>query len=156
MTKTSEKVDAAKLLELGIKFRDHFREFEATQSEVDMHRYQALMFIYTQKNPLATTLATFLNVSTPAATIMLDKFEKAGLIIRTHDSQDRRKLNLSLSKTGKALFLKIKKEMEAEMEAIFSGISQTEMAMYTKIQEKIIANMEKISSKRRASLTARP
>lgn len=80
-------------------------EMDAAMKKLDISGQQ-MGIMLTLKEKLASTpfeLSKMLGIDTGLMTRMLDKLEAKGLVVRARDEQDRRVVNLSLTKAGTAV-----------------------------------------------------
>jgi DNA-binding MarR family transcriptional regulator len=82
-------------------------------------------------------LAHFLNISTPAATGIVDRLVKYGYIARVFDPEDRRIIKIRLTPKGSSLVNKINQQKRQSTIDIFSRISEKERNDYLKILMRI-------------------
>jgi DNA-binding MarR family transcriptional regulator len=61
-----------------------------------------------------------------ASAHLLDQLERAGLITRTEDPEDRRAYRVKLTKEGRRTFAKMAAEHESWIVKLFDGISERE------------------------------
>lgn len=78
-------------------------------------QFEALSFIYDQKEPKMKDLARFFGITPPSITCMIDKLEKHKLLARKHDQKDRRKVYLELTSTGKKFLKTNRQQLETKM-----------------------------------------
>lgn len=93
---------AAELLEvvpqimtaLRIEVRDHHA------TELTVPQFRALAYLDRHVGAALTEVATFLGLTLPTASKMIESLVDSGLVTRTADQRDRRKIQLQLSPAG--------------------------------------------------------
>ena len=80
--------------------------------ELSMVQIQALQLI-SEGHETMRVLANEMHVKMPTLTTHIDKLEKAGYVKRSHDSDDRRVIRVTMTAKGKTAW---KKSMDAKME----------------------------------------
>lgn len=78
-----------------------------------------------------------LEVSSSAITQLVDDLVSKKYVIRKEDPNDRRSVQLSLSKEGKKQLKLMKKTRLKKMEQLFSPLNPSELKSYLKIHEKL-------------------
>jgi DNA-binding MarR family transcriptional regulator len=82
-------------------------------------------------------IAKVLNITSSAATQLVDGLAEKGYLIRKEDSSDRRVISLSLSEKAKRLFKEFKEQGLKKMTELFSALSDIELAQYALLNKKI-------------------
>jgi DNA-binding MarR family transcriptional regulator len=80
---------------------------------------ETLRFIQEQGAPTMSDIADYLKIAPPSATALMNPFVKEGIIERTEDPEDRRRVRLSLSMKGLTLL----KETMQKREQAFASIT---------------------------------
>ncbi len=75
-------------------------------------------------------LARFLDISTAAATGLIDRLVKAGYVNRSFDASDRRIINVGLTASGTGLARKIHEDKRKMIVRMFGRISESEREQY--------------------------
>ena len=83
-------------------------------------------------------ISKMLSISSSAATQLVNGLEKKGYVIRATNRQDRRGLNLTLSKQGKKQIMVIRKRHMQMVEDLFKPLSNEDLHQYLKLQIKIL------------------
>jgi DNA-binding MarR family transcriptional regulator len=107
--------------------------FSATQC-------QALGFIGRMNTPTMHELAHYFNITAPSATSLVDELVKAKLIVRTSNTKDRRKVQLTLSPKGKAAYKKLAQKYTDILNDVFKVLSQSDRDTLNAILTKILAS----------------
>lgn len=82
-------------------------------------------------------IAKELNVSLPAATGMIDRLYRLGLVKREFEPRDRRVVKIVLTAGGRRVLNDIRRKRRKAIEEVFSNLSQKERQVYLKILKKI-------------------
>jgi DNA-binding MarR family transcriptional regulator len=80
-------------------------EMDAAMKELDISSQQMGILLMLKQNLAATPfeLSKMLGIDTGLMTRMLDKLETKGMLVRSRDDEDRRVVNLALTRSGKAV-----------------------------------------------------
>ncbi|MCK5706515.1 MAG: MarR family transcriptional regulator [Candidatus Aureabacteria bacterium] len=81
-------------------------------------------------------IAKGLSITLPAATGMIERLYKTGLVKRVADEKDRRVINILLTEKGKDIFKKIQFIKKKTFELIFSRLSEKDRSDYIRILKK--------------------
>lgn len=101
-----------------------------------------LSVLWKQDNMPIQEIATKTGLAKTTMTNMLDNMEKLGLISRTFDAKDRRKVFIVLSDEAKALENEYEK-MSKEMSDIFyAGFGEPEIKIFEQNLQRILKNLE--------------
>lgn len=84
-------------------------------------------------------LARELYVSFPNVTIMLARLEKAGLIERLSNSEDRREKFVRLSRRGLALLKRVWRVHQRQLDRVMEGLTAQEQKELTRLLHKMLA-----------------
>ena len=87
-------------------------------------------------------LAQFLQLTLPAASLLVDSMVKKKLLYRTENPDDRRVLRISLSREGEEAFAQLSHEMDISVEALMDGISLDDQLELQRIVAKIYGKLE--------------
>lgn len=90
-------------------------------------------------------LAEALNLSTARIAAVLGNLEKRGLILRTMDPDDRRRINVSLTESGKKIAKAEKREMRNKVVRVFEMMGEEDTRKYLELTAKFISYSKKIS-----------
>jgi len=102
---------------------------------------QLLILNFLKENPLSSMsdLASYLKVSTPAMTGLVERLVKAGYVLRIDDPKDRRIIRVKLTLKGSSLVEKINQKRSQMLKEIFSKISPKERQDYLGVLKHILA-----------------
>src|SRR5215813_1638769 len=83
----------------------------------------SLMTLASSEGPLGQgDLASRIEIEGPTMVRRLDQLEAAGLVERTADESDRRRVSVTLTPKGKAAFAKVRSSVEATEKAMMEGL----------------------------------
>lgn len=82
-------------------------------------------------------IAEAMEMSSSAATQLVNVLVQAGLVIRQEDPKDRRSVQLELSPKGKKHIAATKEKRITEMANIFDALTDSELEEYVRLQKKI-------------------
>lgn len=108
-----------------------------------MTELEALLYLFKNKKVLPTDLAVITRISTPSISQILKKIEGQGIIERTPSIEDKRKVYVSLTSTGRKLVENIKYSKDEYLkDLIQTKLSAKEVAFLVKVMpilEKLIS-----------------
>lgn len=110
---------------------------ELLKGRITLPQLLILNFLDKEGESNMTHLAQFLNVSTPAATGIVDRLVKYGYLIRVFEPEDRRIIKIRLTAKGLTLVQKINQQKRQSIIDVFSQISREERDDYLKILTRI-------------------
>lgn len=90
-----------------------------------------------------TKLSEELLIPKQSITSMLDKLEKKGYILRTHSEKDRRKINISLTESGKKIVETIQAAFKMTEKEILNHLNKDEINNMLNTYKKMIEITEK-------------
>ena len=90
-------------------------------------------------------LADTLNLSTARIAAVLGNLEKRGLISRTMDPDDRRRINVSLTESGKKVAKAEKQEMRNKIVRVFELMGEEDKKKYLELTAKFVDYSQKLS-----------
>lgn len=85
-------------------------------------------------------LAKFRQVTPATISIMLDRMERDGLVVRFTAKDNSRANNIRLTERGAEIFAKLDAFMSGEPEVVFSGLTEEEKVLAAEIFRKITEN----------------
>lgn len=92
---------------------------------------------------LAGQISKGLGLSTSRVTIILNNLEKKGLIEKERDTEDRRKVYITLTEKGRELILVKHNEVVDNFERIFRELGKEDTEEYIRIMGRLFKIMEK-------------
>ncbi len=100
-----------------------------------------LRFVAIKKVVSVKDISEALQVSSSAATQIIDGLVQKDYLLRAVNSHDRRVVNIELSKTAKSLFAKIKNYHLKQMSKFFDALNDNELAQYAVLSRKIFNSL---------------
>lgn len=85
-------------------------------------------------------LAKFRQVTPATISIMLDRMERDGLVVRFTAKDNSRANNIRLTERGAEIFAKLDSFMSGEPDVVFSGLTEEEKVLAAEIFRKITEN----------------
>ncbi len=85
-------------------------------------------------------LARFRQVTPATISIMLDRMERDGLVVRFTSKENSRANNIRLTEKGAEIYSKLDAFMSCEPEVVFKGLTGEEKALAAEVFRKIIEN----------------
>ena len=110
---------------------------ELFKGKVTLPQLFILNFLDKEVQSRMTDLARFLNVTTAAATGIVDRLVKYGYVQRVYEPLDRRIIKIKLTSKGLELLKKINQQKRQMIIDIFGKISQVERQDYLRILMRI-------------------
>ena len=82
-------------------------------------------------------IAQLMGHSTPAATGLVQRLEKLGYVLRSHEQEDRRKVTVTVTPKGSHLVEGVRLEMIANLEKVMERLEPGEQRAWLDIYKKI-------------------
>ncbi len=98
------------------------RSLASVDSDVTLPQYRTLVILYHQGTSSVIEVANELNVNPSTATRMIDRLCSKKLVSRHISADDRRRLTLELTKSGRRLVSHVLEERESRLSAILDNI----------------------------------
>src|SRR3954451_22288947 len=119
------------------------RTFERELAEAGGSRpgWLILLALKQQRWRTQQDLAGAVGIEGPTLTHHLDALEKAGLIDRSRDSDDRRIVRVELTAAGEKLFLRLAKAAMGFDQRLREGVSDRELVAVRRVLEGLPANV---------------
>ena len=96
--------------------------------DVTLTQYRTLVVLASRGPQTVAALAEAVDVAPPTATRMSDRLVRKGLVVRRHDTTDRRLVRLTLSPAGRRLVDTVTGRRRAELAALLAGIPAAQQA----------------------------
>ena len=103
------------------------------QLKVTIPQFAILNFLNTKGDHKMTDMAKFMNVSTAAITGIIDRLAKSGYVVRKHDPDDRRIVQVKITPKGNDLVKKSFHQRRQMIIDMFGKISHKEREDYLRI-----------------------
>jgi DNA-binding MarR family transcriptional regulator len=110
---------------------------ELLKGKITMPQCFLMMFLKRQGEAKMTDIARFLNVTTAAATGVVDRLVKGAHLTRVFDPSDRRIIKVKLSAKGAQTVQKIVQQRRQMIMEIFGKISQDDREQYLAILSRV-------------------
>ncbi len=101
----------------------------------------ALRYVAENKSANVKDIAKTLNITSSAATQLIDGLVDKGYLIRKSSLDDRRAIVLSVSLKAKKLFKECKEQGLQKMIKLFDVLTDNELAEYSKLNKKITGSI---------------
>jgi DNA-binding MarR family transcriptional regulator len=117
-------------------------EMDAALKELDISGQQMGIVLMLRQNLASTPfeLSKMLGIDTGLMTRMLDKLETRGLLVRSRDQQDRRVVNLSLTKDGIAVADQIPEIAPDVLNARLKDFTKAELTELRRLLRKFLGD----------------
>jgi DNA-binding MarR family transcriptional regulator len=128
--------------------RDSFRAFsKALQTRIARHgvtmgQWYFLRVLWEEDGLTQRELSRRVGMMEPTTVSALNTMQKAALIRRQRNEQDRRKVNIFLTKKGAALKEELLPDAIAVNEAAVAGVSPEEVETLRRVLDRIKSNLE--------------
>lgn len=110
---------------------------ELARGKVSFPQFFLLGHLCSQGPTGMSRIAELMNHSTPAATGLVQRLEKLGYVHRTHEREDRRKVNVIATPKGTRLVEGIRQEMIGNLEKVMGMLKPGEQRAWLDIYRKI-------------------
>ena len=94
---------------------------------------------------LPSEISAAMNVSTARIAVLLSQLENRGLIVRTVDPSDRRRVNVSITSAGVQRLEERRAEIFEKMQRLVEQLGEEDAQDYLRITKRIIALSENIN-----------
>ncbi len=119
-------------------------EREIADSDVTYEQWGVLLMILTERGDTAAVLARGMECDTGSMTRMLDRLEAKGLIVRTRSTDDRRRIQLELTPTGKRRAERLVNAIVAVLNRHLEGFTVDELELFKSFLRRMLANKEAV------------
>ena len=110
---------------------------ELARGNVSFPQYFLLGFLTQQQQLTMTEIAQKMGHTTAAATGLVDRLEKLGLVRRTHAQEDRRKILVQATAEGALLVAEVREDMIGNLLKMMAHLETHEQRAWLQIYEKI-------------------
>lgn len=124
---------ARELLDVMPLVMQDLRSTMRSQSAPDLRVPELRSLAFLRYNPGSnlTDLAEYIGVSLPSMSKLVDTLTARGLILRTSDAKDRRRIRLDLTDTGLAILAKAREAVKASFAAKLAKLSPKDLEQIT-------------------------
>lgn len=105
-----------------------------------------LYFVAKRKKSNVKEIAEKLNVTSSAATQLIDGLVKNGFLEKTEGQDDRRIVNVAITEKTKKQIARMQERILERIQEILSPLSEEEFKTYLKITQKIAENLNRNDS----------
>lgn len=128
-----------KLIKQATAQIDRERELFASQLKITGVQMSVIDFLSNHKNYIASQneIEHEFNIQRSTTTIMLQRMEKRGLIIRIDDDKDKRKKQAQLTEKSLKLVPRIKQYMKQDNQEVVRNLSSAEIDVITSFLQDI-------------------
>lgn len=106
---------------------------ELLKGKITLPQFFILSHLYKQGESKMSELANVMEVTTAAATGMMDRLVTSGYVMRLYDPKDRRVINIKLTQKGSDMVKRISHQRKQITSEVFSKISKEERYNYLSI-----------------------
>lgn len=139
---SDEIVDIIPLLIKGmLKGISRKKNDPISQGKISLPQYITLEMLVRQSGLKMKDIAENLNVSYPAATGIIDRLHKMGMVKRVSDKKDRRVVYIEVTEKGEKIVEEVRKNRHELIERVFGNLSQEERMAYLQIIKKVLKIM---------------
>lgn len=117
-------------------------EREIADYDVTYEQWGVLLMILTRRGDTAAVLARGMECDTGSMTRMLDRLEAKDLIVRTRSTDDRRRVQLELTASGKRLAERLVAAIVKVLNKHLEGFSVEELDSFKGFLRRMLANRE--------------
>lgn len=117
---------------------------ELVRGRLSFPQFLLLSFLAQESEPMTMSkTAELMKHTTAAATGLVDRLEKLGLITRKQGPNDRRKVMVCITEKGHALVQEIRQDMIQNLLRLMTHLDESEQAAWLRIYEKIFPHCQK-------------
>ena len=135
LKKSAEKLDGI-VLSIQRKIRARLHN-ELSQGIITIPQFHVLTYLLDQGEAIMVELARFLQVSASAITSIVDNLVKMGMVKRHFSLEDRRIVLVSLTRKGKDIITRIRREFRELLENILEKFTPKEREKFLELSEKM-------------------
>jgi DNA-binding MarR family transcriptional regulator len=117
-------------------------EREIAEHDVTYEQWGVLLMILTERGDTAAVLARGMECDTGSMTRMLDRLEAKDLIVRTRSTDDRRRVQLELTASGKRLAERLVAAIVKVLNNHLTGFSVEELELFKGFLRRMLANRD--------------
>ena len=121
-----------------------FHSYESnhlSRGRISQPQFWALEYLSRKGPSLMSEIASFLNVSRPAATGLIDRLIAQKLVSRQTAEHDRRGVRVEITSRGKKIVSNIWDQKRRSLEKVFSKISPQDRRQYLEILERVVKTL---------------
>ncbi|WP_353948611.1 MarR family transcriptional regulator [Sporolactobacillus sp. Y61] len=111
---------------------------ELQSSELTAHEFSFLSHLHRHGQETSSHIAKAFDVSPSYATTVIDKLIRCGYVIRQRSKRDRRKVLLTVTEDGVALYYQLRSVREDYMRKVFHKLNDQELNQLSDLIAKLI------------------
>ena len=111
----------------------------AQQSELTTSQFLLLQYVAQQGQALPSSIAKAIELKQATITVLLNQLESAGLVTRSRDTEDRRRVWVRLTEAARAILERSPDLLQSRFERAFEQLEDWEKTM-------LISTLERIAS----------
>ncbi len=115
---------------------------DSADADVTYEQWSVLVAILSRRGDTAAVLSRGLECDTGSMTRMLDRLEAKGLVVRTRSTDDRRRVQLELTPSGKKKAERLVKAIVKVLNRHLEGFSAAELELFKGFLRRMLANRE--------------
>jgi DNA-binding MarR family transcriptional regulator len=108
------------------------------RDELSVVQFDALWHIAVTEGATMDSVANHLGIRAPSATTLVSVLEQKKLVNRTHNPQDRRVVNISLTPTAKRQLASLKENKSRAFDEMLENLSATDRRELTRILKLLV------------------
>jgi DNA-binding MarR family transcriptional regulator len=141
---TGEGVRADLGWALGVVFRAYVREAECALADLagGPRGYQVLATVVHDQPGSQLAMAQRLGVDRTVMTYLLDDLEKAGLVARRPDPQDRRARRVEATEAGRGRLAELEGELRRAEDRVLSGLSAADGETFRALLRHVVSGLD--------------
>jgi DNA-binding MarR family transcriptional regulator len=112
-----------------------------SQGIITLPQFLGLDFLRGNPGSPVKAFAETLGLKLSSASGLLDRMAKLGLLKRTHSTDDRRVVLLTLTPEGERMVDEIREQKKESTARIFSTLSPDERAVYLELMQKVVGQL---------------
>lgn len=113
-----------------------------SQGIITLPQFLGLNFLRANPGAPVKAFAETLGVQLSSASGLLDRLTKLGLLKRTHSTEDRRVVLLTLTPEGEQMVDEIREQKKESIARIFAALSPDERTVYLELMQKVVSELE--------------
>lgn len=118
------------------------QQFRALGFEVTVDQWAVLKILYENEQLSQVALAQLTHKDTPTLTRILDLLSQKEFIVRQHDAQDRRRVRVCLTESGKKTVAKMLPEVRKIRMHAWQHLTEDDFKQFVRILNTIYDNLE--------------
>jgi len=118
---------------------------EQVLEDLSLEQFSILRQLYLKEELRSSELAEFFGVNKSAITTKVERLVQRGFVERRRDEKDRRNVFLSLTHSGKALYINVQLQIEEFIFDYLKELTEEELETFVNLYEKISKIIEKKS-----------